>query len=399
MDTKNYRSQDYVKRLAEDNKRRYINQNPETGAFDTTANKYNIQTLSYPSNTTSLDFPHYVSFFINIRGKSKFNQSNRFNDVAITKPQGAGLTTDEISRATNLAAAGAGGVLGYGAINKMASIRAKNNALQSGATAAEASKAGQDARATGAAKVGGSAAGAILGYGASALAQKFGPDLVKPDQSYRISDVITLHVETPPAVRYSAKWNNTDLGTIVGALGKTSSAEGMMGMGSLAAEGAFAALSAMAKIPQFFAGQPGGGLGGAISSMTKTSINPFREVLFEMMDFRSFTFSYRFLPKSRGEADNIKNIIDTFKFHMHPELSSGNLFFIYPAEFQIVYYFKGSENSYFHKIAPCALTDLGVSYGSGSMSSFHDGIPTEINLSMTFQELEVLTKEKIQLGY
>jgi hypothetical protein len=85
---------------------------------------------------------------------------------------------------------------------------------------------------------------------------------------------------------------------------------------------------------------------------------------------------------------------------MHPELSAGNLFFIYPAEFQIVYYFKGVENTYFQKIAPSALTNLDVTYGgAGGMSSFHDGTPTEVNLKLDFQELETITKEKVQLGY
>ena len=144
----------------------------------------------------------------------------------------------------------------------------------------------------------------------------------------------------------------------------------------------------------------GGVTGAAAQSMTKMKTNPFREMLFEQIDYRAFKFNYRFLPRSSGEVGNIRKIIDLFKFHMHPELSTGNLFFIYPAEFQIVYYFKGTENTYFHKIAPSALTDLSVTYGgSGGMSSFHDGTPTEVNVSLSFQELELLTKEKIQLGY
>jgi hypothetical protein len=141
-------------------------------------------------------------------------------------------------------------------------------------------------------------------------------------------------------------------------------------------------------------------MSGAFQAMTKMTTNPFREMLFQQVEYRSFKFNYRFLPKNAAEVDHIKKIIDLFKFHMHPELSSGNLFFIYPAEFQIMYYFKGKENTYFHKIAPSALTNLNVTYGSGpGMSSFHDGTPTEVNISLDFTELEIMTKERIQLGY
>lgn len=393
MENPNYRNKDYAKLKEADDRRRYINQNPNTGAIEP-GNKYNIQNLSFPENVNSDEYPHYVSFFVNVRGKSKFNTDNRFKDQAISKPVGAGLTTDEIGRAVNLTAAGAGAVLGVGAVKKFGSL--KKNKVVSGARA-----------------VGGAVAGAAAGAGVSYLAQKFGPEILKPDQSYRISDVITLAVQEPPSVQYDAKWQDTNLGTLFGALGKTFGAIEQQRAGSLLAEGATMGLGALAGAA--IGGMAGGGMvggalgaalgsnavtGPAMQSMTKMKTNPFREMLFEMVDFRSFRFQYKFLPKSPAEVQAIRQIVDMFKFHMHPELSAGNLFFIYPAEFQIVYYFKDKENSYFHKIAPSALTNLSVSYGGqGGMSSFHGGEPTEVNLSLNFQELEILTKERIQLGY
>jgi hypothetical protein len=84
---------------------------------------------------------------------------------------------------------------------------------------------------------------------------------------------------------------------------------------------------------------------------------------------------------------------------MHPELSENRLFFIYPGEFQIAYYFGNNQNSYFHKFAPAVLTDLNVDYGGETFASFKDGAPSEVNISMTFRETEILTKEKIVEGY
>jgi hypothetical protein len=81
---------------------------------------------------------------------------------------------------------------------------------------------------------------------------------------------------------------------------------------------------------------------------------------------------------------------------MHPELAAGGAFFLYPSEFEIAYYYNNKENGYFNKIATCALTDLQVDYGGEQFSSFSNGAPTEINLTLSFRELELITKESIR---
>lgn len=394
---KNYKTDDYAKRKEADDKRRYINQTPDTGTPNT--EKYKISNLTYPMDVTSLNSPHYVSFFINIRGKSKFNSENRFKEQAISKPVGANLTSDEIGRGINLSAAGAGAALGVGAVKKLAGIKAEQKIKSAGGSQDQIDLAGKNAKATGRSQVLGAAGGAAAGFGISWLAQQ--TNLLKPDQSFRISDVITLAVQEAPAVAYGAKYSETELGVVFGAMAKTAgmveqeraaatlSEAGALGIGKMAG----GALGAIAP-------SVANSMSGAFQAMTKMTTNPFREMLFQQVEYRSFKFNYRFLPKNAAEVDHIKKIIDLFKFHMHPELSSGNLFFIYPAEFQIMYYFKGKENTYFHKIAPSALTNLNVTYGSGpGMSSFHDGTPTEVNISLDFTELEIMTKERIQLGY
>jgi hypothetical protein len=84
---------------------------------------------------------------------------------------------------------------------------------------------------------------------------------------------------------------------------------------------------------------------------------------------------------------------------MHPELSTNKLFFIYPSEFEISYIFEGKENEYFHKFKPCVLESMDVTYGGEQYSSFTDGKPTEVNLSLTFKETEILTKSQVKVGY
>jgi hypothetical protein len=127
--------------------------------------------------------------------------------------------------------------------------------------------------------------------------------------------------------------------------------------------------------------------------------NPFREQIFRNVQNREFTFKYKFLPRSETEARNVRQIIQEFKLHMHPEMSTGGLFYIYPSTFDIVYYFNSHENTNLNKISTCVLEDLAVDYGGQGFNTFDDGMPTEINLSLKFRELEVLTRERIEKGY
>ena len=42
---------------------------------------------------------------------------------------------------------------------------------------------------------------------------------------------------------------------------------------------------------------------------------------------------------------------------------------------------------------------MNIEYGSGDYTAFSNGKPTEINMALTFQETEMLTKERILAGY
>ena len=146
----------------------------------------------------------------------------------------------------NLTAAGAGAVLGVGAVKKFGSYKEQQQVKKAGGTQQQINLAGKNSKTSGAAQAAGAVAGGAVGLGVSWLAQKVGPDILKPDQSYRISDVITLAVQEPPSVTYSAKWNNTELGTIFGALGKTAGALEQGRAAGLATAAAVLGLSTLA---------------------------------------------------------------------------------------------------------------------------------------------------------
>ena len=152
----------------------------------------------------------------------------------------------------------------------------------------------------------------------------------------------------------------------------------------------------LAKIPSILPGFGSSSLSDIAQFGAKVKTNPFREVFFEGVDYRKFNFKYTFYPKNENETQNVRRIIDLFKEHMHPELSAGGYFYVYPSEFEIKYYYKDGENGNFNKIAPCALTDMSIDYGGAQFSSFSDGSPTQISMTLSFRELELLTKESIR---
>jgi calcineurin-like phosphoesterase family protein len=84
---------------------------------------------------------------------------------------------------------------------------------------------------------------------------------------------------------------------------------------------------------------------------------------------------------------------------MHPEFKSElNYVWIYPSEFDIIYYTNGTENLNIHKHTSCVLESMSVNYTpNGNFSVFANGMPTQINVSLSFRELQLASKETIGL--
>jgi len=358
---------------------------------------YRINELMYPDDLTqSPDLQHYVAFYINIRDRSKFNTAkvNKVNVSVDADSQGRNQSSNENLKqvaggAATIGAFGAGAGLYSSQFSQVTKRGAINRIKASGAVPTKASVF-REVVATGI------AVGAASGLGAAAvtgLARSFS-DTLKTDVPKRISDVIVLPIEQRPSVRYSVNYRDDDLGFMGGLFGGSSAVDSS-NMGKLG-ESAIRILGAIGNIPKI----------AGLSSPTqaeflgsKVATNPFKEVFFESIGFRTFSFAYTFLPKNETEVYNVKRIIDMFKFHMHPELSSDGLFYIYPSEFEVVYYFKGKENNFMNKISTCVLKDIEVNYGGEYFSSFQNGSPAEISLKLVFQETELMVKERIVKGF
>jgi hypothetical protein len=144
---------------------------------------------------------------------------------------------------------------------------------------------------------------------------------------------------------------------------------------------------------------------GLANKIFGQAMNPYMEVIFDSMAMRNFTYNFTFAPKNAQERDDVQDIIKLFRFHMAPELKgSQHRFLTLPSTFDIHYMYQhskdyASENNFYSKIATCVLKDCSVDYTPGAVKSFQDGSPTQITMSLGFQETELLTKQSINAGY
>ena len=164
-----------------------------------------------------------------------------------------------------------------------------------------------------------------------------------------------------------------------------------------------AAIKAATELAEGLTGSEG--TRGLINKAFGQADNPYMEVLFDKMELRTFSYSFTFAPKNKEETMDVQKIIALFRFHMSPELKgAANRFLTLPSEFDIHYMYQdkagqASENDFYNKIATCVCTGCEVNYTPDGVKSFEGGAPTKITMTVSFQETELLTKERINLGY
>ena len=153
------------------------------------------------------------------------------------------------------------------------------------------------------------------------------------------------------------------------------------------------------------------GAGGAKAAQEIASGKVFNnrmEVVFEGISRRQFSFSFKMMPKSLNEAVTVRQIVNQFRFYMAPSFDgedpSTSRTFIVPATFDIEYHYSGGVNKFLNKISTSVLKTCNVTYGGERVQFFKpidgDGAsPVETNIELTFQELEVITRRKINEGF
>jgi hypothetical protein len=146
----------------------------------------------------------------------------------------------------------------------------------------------------------------------------------------------------------------------------------------------------------------------AIQAKARIAPNPRKQLLFREPVSRKFEFAFNLSPRNEEESVLAYSIIQTFKKHAYPTLNrkvGHGAFYTFPAEFEIQYQTlddKGElvENDWINRIGRCALREINVDYAaSGSFTTFKNGAPTNMLMTLTFEEMTLLDSHLVEEGY
>ena len=346
--------------------------------------------FSYPSDiTNNVQNGHYMLFYVNVQNRSKFQYNNAYgNAISATK---------QVKIVTRVGPTTTTKIVKKKGMSKGEEVYYSNRAK----------------------KVTGTVYGKYQGLdvslksGIAKQQQRTGIG-AKSQTTTRVTDSVAIYL--PPNVQDSTGVQYNDMATGMLGYAAATGLDFTKFMGTKDYEGAAKALTgglvgfateaakkAAAAVAEALAGAEGAvQLGNRIFGQAD---NPYLEVLFETVNVREFTYNFTFAPRNEDERNNAQSIIQLFRFHMVPELQGAqSRFLTLPSEFDIHYMYQAkdgtnSENDYYNKIATCVLTDCSVDYTPGSVTSFADGSPTKITMTLKFKETETLTKDKVNQGY
>ena len=141
--------------------------------------------------------------------------------------------------------------------------------------------------------------------------------------------------------------------------------------------------------------------------------NPNVELLFQKMNLRTFSLSFKLAPYTKEDASNIQQIIQFFKAAMLPQymLGEGDNVFGYKGDLNeglqagfikvpkvcAVSYMKGGyPHPYLPKYKMCAITDVNVNYTpDNNYAVFADGQPVAVELKIDFMETKLVFSEDV----
>ena len=122
-------------------------------------------------------------------------------------------------------------------------------------------------------------------------------------------------------------------------------------------------------------------------------INPNLEILFSDVTLRNFGFKYKLTPRNKYEAEQVKLIIRAFKRNMAPQAigsdGASDFFLRSPNVFKLRYRSGNKDHPFLNKFKQCFLSDMQTRYtGEGIYSTYDDGTPVSIELSLSFKEIQ-----------
>lgn len=315
----------------------YIGEGPLSDLY---TNEYNFENLFYPRNLGTDTRGHYINFYINVADSTQESNYNGMSYNYVMDTPSEGVSANTISGRTGVNTAQS--ALGNTVPGKALTVR----------------------------------------------------------KTKRITSAVALYMPETVNVSYNANWQADSLTEAMGKVGLA--ADVVKDVSS-----AWAAKSMSAFAPYLAAGaaklgEYTGALGNGATNFALFTqgyaLNPRLEVLFKGTDMRHFQFDFLFSPFSAQESTNVENIIKMFRYHQAPEINTNDygLLFVPPSEFDIDFLKDGQINDKIHQIGTCVLSGMNVDYAPFGWSTFEDGSPTNIRMTLQFMETEIVTKQRVR---
>lgn len=169
----------------------------------------------------------------------------------------------------------------------------------------------------------------------------------------------------------------------------------------------------------------GSGLLNGILANRGFAVNPHKVLMFQNVGFRTHQFNYQFTPKSYREAVALRDIVKMLKYYSAPsyptenermefhggntpllgdsrvslDVSAGKHFFKYPEFFTIEF----NHKAFLFEIGPSVIESFQVDYHPVGVPTYNreggaEPTPTAMNISITFKETDIITKDLIDEG-
>jgi len=228
---------------------------------------------------------------------------------------------------------------------------------------------------------------------------------------------ISLYMPNSLTASYSANYEEMSLTSDLGSLVTT-----LRAIGSMGEEGLTGALSGIgnnvgtdpATITAVTGALQAGGvdlagvnienIGTLLQRASGYAINPQLQMIYKGTGLRSFDLEFTFTPISASEANDVNNIIQQFRFYSSPTLgqsgfnnttqaTTDSMYLIPPAIFNVQFYVNGIESPYLAKYGDCILESVQVNYAPNGFAAFVDGSMVQTQLSLSFKEMNILTRD------
>ena len=226
---------------------------------------------------------------------------------------------------------------------------------------------------------------------------------------------IILYMPEDIQSQFGAGWNAAGFGAAAaGLLGVTGSVHTQKDFGAMLTAGGSAFTGAV-KAGAFKALLDGINavaganinLNQALGSVTGTILNPNVELLYEAPKLRTFSLKFKLVPRTSKEANDIKQICNSFKKAMLPSFGGSAIFgaikeasnlLTIPDLCQVSFMKGGNFHPYLPKYKLCGITDVNINYtAAGAYATLRDGSPVATELTISFLESKLVFAQEVTI--